>query len=144
VVERSTVGVLGIITAALALAALAAQPRSTEPALAAPLSPRSTAAPSAPSLRALRDGARIDINRASPADFELLPGVGPTLARRIVAHRAANGPFRAPEELLNVHGIGRRTLDRLLPLLTFDEAAAAAGDGGQLSNIQTTEAVIAK
>lgn len=55
---------------------------------------------------------RLDINRASAADLEALPGIGPALAARIVAHRAAHGPFTSVEDLLAVGGIGPKTLDR--------------------------------
>lgn len=58
------------------------------------------------------DGARIDINAADAATLESLPGIGPALAQRIVEHRAAKGPFRSVEDLLDVSGIGERTLAR--------------------------------
>jgi competence protein ComEA len=132
VLERSSIGVLGVITAALALAALAAQPRSAATPAGQGARPE-TRTPSSSALRALRDGARIDVNRARPADLELLPGVGPMLARRIVEQRDAHGPFVAAEDLLRVRGIGPRTLERLRPLLAFD----------QLSNMKTTDALTA-
>ncbi len=140
-VERTAVGVLGMVTAGLALAALAAQPAGSPPPSPAANGRPATAAPSTAALRALRDGARIDVNRASAGDLELLPGVGPTLARRIVSHRAAHGPFARAEDLLQVHGIGQRTLDRLTPLLEF-RAVSPATD--QASNIQTTPTVTPK
>jgi competence ComEA-like helix-hairpin-helix protein len=140
-VERSATGVLGMITAGLALAALAAQHSPRPAALPVQRDRPPSAAPTAPALRALRDGERIDINRAPAADLELLPGVGPTLARRIVAHRAARGPFGAPEELLQVQGIGGRTLERLAPLITLGNARVTTG---QPSSIQTTPAVTPK
>lgn len=59
--------------------------------------------------------ARIDINHADPAILQTLPGIGPTLARRIVSHRAAHGSFDSPERLLEVPGIGARRLERLRP-----------------------------
>ncbi len=59
----------------------------------------------------------IDLNSASAASLEALPGVGPKRAAAIVAHRAANGPFRAVDDLDAVAGIGARTLDRLRPFL---------------------------
>jgi competence protein ComEA len=131
-----------MITAGLALAALAAQAAGSPPPTTPARDTRpATAAPSTAALRALRDGARIDVNRASVADLELLPGVGPTLARRIVNHRAAQGPFTGPEDLLHVHGIGRRTLERLAPLMEFRAVSPAAN---QASNIQTTPAVMPK
>ena len=138
-VERTTVGVLGMITAGLALAALAAQPGAQALPVPAQGNRPPAAAPTASALRALRDGARIDLNRATAADLELLPGVGPTLARRIVDHRSARGPFGRAEDLLQVQGIGQRTLERLAPLIAF-----GAPGPGQLSNIQTTPAVTPK
>jgi competence protein ComEA len=126
VLERSSIGVLGVITAALALAALAAQPRSAATAAAGQGARPEARTPSPSALRALRDGARIDINRARAADLELLPGVGPMLARRIVEQRAARGRFVAAEDLLSVRGIGPRTLERLRPLLAFEPT----GEGG--------------
>jgi competence ComEA-like helix-hairpin-helix protein len=140
VVERTAVGVLGVITAGLALAALAAQPGGSPPPQLQPTRP-AAAAPSAAALKALRDGARIDVNSASAADLELLPGVGPTLAKRIVSHRASEGPFGGAEDLLQVHGIGRRTLERLAPLMEF---GAGSRTTSQPSNIQTSPAVTPK
>jgi competence protein ComEA len=64
---------------------------------------------------ALRRGERLDVNRASAAELELLPAVGPSLAARIVADRASRGPFRTVEDLARVHGIGPRTVERLAP-----------------------------
>ena len=61
----------------------------------------------------------IDINTASPAELEALPGIGPALAARIAAHRAARGPFRSVEELREVPGIGEKTLAALRPLVTL-------------------------
>jgi len=58
---------------------------------------------------------RISLNRASSADLLRLPGVGPVLAERIVAHR----PYSRIDDLLRVPGIGPRTLERLKPLVTM-------------------------
>lgn len=55
----------------------------------------------------------LDLNRASFAQLLKLPGIGPTLAERILAYRQEHGPFRAVEELLNVKGIGPRLLEQL-------------------------------
>jgi competence protein ComEA len=59
----------------------------------------------------------VNINSAGPAELQQLPGIGPALADRIVAHRAASGPFSQPEQLLEVPGIGPASLERLLPLV---------------------------
>lgn len=69
---------------------------------------------------ALRDGRGMDPNRASAEELELLPSVGPSLARRIVAEREKNGPFRSPRDLLRVKGVGEKTLQKLEPWLRFD------------------------
>lgn len=52
----------------------------------------------------------IDLNRATAAELEDLPGVGPVLAGRIVAYRDLHGPFTTVEDLLDVGGIGEAKL----------------------------------
>jgi len=64
-------------------------------------------------------GPRLEINRASAEELERLPGIGPALARRIVAYRDTAGPFQRLEELDRVPGIGPALLARLAPLLRF-------------------------
>lgn len=59
----------------------------------------------------------LDINRADWPEWTLLPGIGETLARRIVESRAREGDYRRPEDLLRVRGIGPNTLERLRPHL---------------------------
>ena len=58
----------------------------------------------------------INVNIASAAELELLPGIGPTLAARIVADRDANGPFASLEDVARVRGIGPRTIDKIRDL----------------------------
>ena len=55
----------------------------------------------------------LDINRADLEALRDLPGVGPALASRIVAFRETHGPFRTPEDLLRVPGIGAKRFARL-------------------------------
>ena len=62
---------------------------------------------------------RIPVNSASAAELEQLPGIGPALARRIIAHREAHGSFRKLQDLGHVRGIGPKTLDRLRPLVSL-------------------------
>ncbi|MGQ9560976.1 MAG: ComEA family DNA-binding protein [Candidatus Oleimicrobiaceae bacterium] len=61
----------------------------------------------------------VDINRASAAELEKLPHIGPALAQRIVAYREQWGPFRSIEEIKQVKGIGERTFARIRPYLTI-------------------------
>ena len=62
----------------------------------------------------------IDLNRAGVKELILLPAIGETKARAIVAHRAENGPFTSLQELLQVRGIGPKTLEKLRELVTID------------------------
>ena len=59
----------------------------------------------------------IDLNLASERDLEGLPGIGPILALRIVEYREARGAFRDVEQLRRVKGIGKKTVDRIRPLV---------------------------
>ncbi|NPC98381.1 ComEA family DNA-binding protein [Nocardioides sp. zg-DK7169] len=62
--------------------------------------------------------ALVNINLASQAELETLPGVGPVTAGAIIGWREENGGFSAVEELLEVDGIGEVTLSELAPLVT--------------------------
>ncbi len=64
---------------------------------------------------------RLDLNRATPVDLETLPGVGKTLAGRIVAHRAESGPFCSVDELLRIPGFGEKLVAALRPLVTVGD-----------------------
>jgi len=61
----------------------------------------------------------LDLNTATEKELAGLPGIGPVLARRIVEYRRRHGPFRSPEDLLAIKGIGPRRLERLRPYLNF-------------------------
>ena len=63
----------------------------------------------------IKPGKPVDINVADAPTLQLLPGIGPTLARRIVSHREANGPFGEAERLMEVEGIGARRFEKLRP-----------------------------
>ncbi len=58
-----------------------------------------------------------DLNTATAADLEALPGIGPVLAGRIVEYRRVHGRFQRLEDLLDVDGVGPRLLERLRPVL---------------------------
>lgn len=61
----------------------------------------------------------VSLNRATLEQLDTLPGVGPTLAQRILAFRASHGSFRTLDQLRQVSGIGARTYAELRPLLTL-------------------------
>jgi competence protein ComEA len=62
----------------------------------------------------------VNINTASAAELETLPGIGPAMAQRILEHREANGPFATVDDLQNVRGIGPTMLEELRPLVRID------------------------
>jgi competence protein ComEA len=59
----------------------------------------------------------VNLNTATSAQLQRLPGVGPKLAARIIEYRDAHGPFRRVQDLVRVQGIGEKTLARLAPHL---------------------------
>ena len=71
--------------------------------------------------QALAQARQIDVNTAGVAEFERLPGVGATLARRIVDDREAHGPFQSAEDLTRVKGIGPKTLSTFQEYVTTNE-----------------------
>ena len=60
---------------------------------------------------------RMDINTATAAELDSLPGIGPTAAESIVEYRTENGPFRTIQEIMNVPGIGPATYDAIKDLI---------------------------
>ena len=60
----------------------------------------------------------VNINTASKKELDALPGIGETLAQRIIDYRSANGPFSTVDELTKVKGIGAKTLEKLKPYAT--------------------------
>ena len=62
-------------------------------------------------------GQLLNLNTATVAQLETLPGIGPALAQRIVDYRTANGPFATLDDLLNVSGIGPSKVDAIRDLV---------------------------
>jgi competence protein ComEA len=60
----------------------------------------------------------ININTATVEELDSLPGIGPTIAQRIVDYRNENGPFNTIEDIQNVSGIGTSTFDEIKDLIT--------------------------
>ena len=81
-------------------------------------------------------GLRIDVNSAEEAQLDLLPGIGPRLATRIVEERRAQGSFASLDELMRVAGLGPRLVERLRPYAVAnvpDVIHTAASPGRQFA-----------
>lgn len=65
--------------------------------------------------------AAIDINKATASDLQKLPGIGPSLAKQIVAYRNKHGPFRRVEDLMAIKGIGFKKWKQIRPFVRVGE-----------------------
>lgn len=75
----------------------------------------------------------VNINTADASLLDTLPGVGPTIAGRIIDYRTAHGPFAAIADIQNVSGIGPSTYAKLEPYITVGDGAAPAAAFGATS-----------
>lgn len=63
---------------------------------------------------------KININTASSDELAQLKGIGPSYAAKIIEYREKNGPFKTPEDLIQVPGIGQKTFDSNKELITVE------------------------
>lgn len=87
--------VLGVMLAGVPVAG---QEKSSKPAAAVP--------------------APVNLNTASVAQLEALPGVGLKTAERIIEYRQKNGGFKRVEDVMNVRGVGEKAFLKLKPMLS--------------------------
>jgi competence protein ComEA len=73
-----------------------------------------------PAIWAGEEAKQVNINQASVEEIALLKNIGPKYAERIVQYRQANGPFKSPEDLMKVKGIGPKTLELNKELITTE------------------------
>jgi competence protein ComEA len=62
---------------------------------------------------------KLNVNTATPEQWELLPGIGPAIAARVIAYRSQR-PFTHVSHVMRVKGIGRKTYSTIRPFLTLD------------------------
>jgi comEA protein len=103
-----------VLTIAAVASLLAAVPSAVASAQGKPTSAASKPAPAT----------TVNINTASAAEFEGLPGIGAKTAARIVEYRQKNGAFKKIEELMNVRGLGEKNFLKLKSQLTVGAAKA--------------------
>ncbi len=121
--EAIVAGLLGLVLVAIVWGPVLLRPLGYAPALdlrtlRLPDSPRpSLVRLSVPSARVAKAGptSRVDINHADLASLQTLPGIGPTLAYRIITHREAHGSFQDVDALMEVDGIGPKRFEKLKP-----------------------------
>lgn len=93
----------------------ATRPRRRSPA---PSTAQASKAQAPPPQDAAAAGSRVNLNTATAAELDRLPGIGPSMAQRIIERRQRR-PFRAVRELNQIKGIGRATFRKLEPLVTI-------------------------
>lgn len=64
---------------------------------------------------------KIDVNNADEEQLQRVPGIGPAMARRIIEWRNEHGRFERLDDLLDIRGIGTKTLEKLRPYLTLGD-----------------------
>ena len=105
------------VVAMAAIPAAAQQATAEKPAKPAAAGPAKPAAPAA---------ALVNINTATQAQLESLPGLGPKVAERIIEYRQKNGVFKKVEDLMNVKGIGEKNFLKLKARLSVGAPKASS------------------
>lgn len=101
--------------------AVASQPEPQAPLPAA--EPETDDAEPADSLQEAPEATdKININTATSAQLETLPGIGPAIAGRIIEHRNTHGPFQRIEDIKNVRGIAEGRFSKIKELITVGES----------------------
>jgi len=104
---RSRIVTALVFVVALSALVFTAPTRAAAPAKAAP---------------AATDAKPVDLNTATSAQLEAIPGIGKSLAERILAFREKNGAYASLDDLLKVQGIGEKSLEKLRPYLVVAKA----------------------
>ncbi|MEO8520281.1 MAG: helix-hairpin-helix domain-containing protein [Acidobacteriota bacterium] len=114
------------------VAALLASPPVSSAQMSKAQAPKTSAAKASPAGRVRATPASpVNINAATAAQLQTLPGVGASTAQRILDYRQKNGGFKKIEELMNVRGVGEKSFLKLKPLIVISGERAAAADASK-------------
>jgi competence protein ComEA len=81
--------------------------------------------------------AAIDLNTATEAELQTIKGIGPAKAKAIVEYRKKHGEFKSADDLENVPGFGKKSIDKIRKDITVgNETAAAAGKTADLKSVK--------
>ena len=69
--------------------------------------------------------AAVDLNKATQTELETIKGVGPAKAKAIIDYRTKNGPFKTVDDLDNVKGFGKKSVDKVRSEISVGGASAA-------------------
>lgn len=87
--------------------------------------------------------AQVDINSADAATLaQSVNGIGPSKAQAIIDYRDANGPFESLDELVNVQGIGLKTLDRIREFIKVAPGSRPSSASKSLSATSDSASVV--
>jgi competence ComEA-like helix-hairpin-helix protein len=115
-----TLGFLAGRTGAPGDTVISELPQSTKAAVTAVTAPPPMEAPKViPAIQPTAPGL-INLNTATLAQLDSLPGIGPVLAQRIIDFRETHGPFTSLSQLTLVEGIGQKKLEAVLDLITIE------------------------
>ena len=64
-------------------------------------------------------GGKVNLNTATLAEFDTLPGIGPAIAQRIIDYRQQNGAFTQIEDIKKMRGIGDAMFEQIKELITI-------------------------
>ena len=103
--------------------------RAAQQSAPRPAKPAAAAKSAKPAARRRRI---VNLNTATQAQLETLPGIGAKAAERILEYRQKNGQFKKIEDLMNVKGIGEKSFLKLKPLLTVTREGRPLGGSGPL------------
>lgn len=79
---------------------------------------------------------KVDVNKATFAQLEKIPGIGPDMAKKIIDQRKELGSYKNVDQILQIKGIGPKTIEKIAPYLTID--GKPLGTGSSTSSKSST------